>query len=35
MDKSKGLNFFGREIEYLIKDKGYTIKDNYLVPGKK
>ncbi len=30
-DPSRGLNFFGREVEYL-KSKGYTIKDGYALP---
>jgi len=34
-DASKGLNFFGREVEYLIKQKGYVREGNFLVPGKK
>ena len=33
-DVSKGLNFYGREIEYLEKN-GYTFKGNMMVPGKK
>ncbi|HMH33197.1 MAG TPA: hypothetical protein VK543_09225 [Puia sp.] len=32
---SRGFNFFGREIDYLTREKGYIRSGDQLIPGKK